>query len=172
MVEYGLESAGSRDRDRGPGGTWGRVQRKSMVTEGEIMVAAGAVIENEEDRILLVRHVPERGGFWQGKWICPGGRVQLGETIEEAVLREVREETQLEITLISLLPPFERIVKSRGRTELHVVYIDYLAKLASGEFRPGSDVGEGVWVSRDEIPNIWDELHEDTQRLLEIAKMV
>ena len=140
--------------------------------EGEIVVAAGAVIEDEEGRILLVRHVPERGGFWQGKWICPGGRLHLGEAIEEATLREVREETQLEIELISLLQPFERIVKSGSRTELHVIYIDHLARVVSGEFRPGSDVGEGIWVGRDEIPGIWDDLHEDTRRLLEMANVV
>ena len=96
----------------------------------------------------------------------------MGEAIEEATLREVREETQLEIALVSLLPPFERIVKSEGKTALHVIYIDYLAKLVSGEFRPGSDVGEGIWVRRDEIPGIWDDLHEDTRRLLEIANVV
>jgi len=47
------------------------------------MVAVGAVIEDGEGRILLVKHVAERGGFWQGKWICPGGGLELGETIEE-----------------------------------------------------------------------------------------
>jgi 8-oxo-dGTP diphosphatase len=142
------------------------------VANGEIVVAVGAVIEDEEGRILLVKHVPERGGFWQGKWICPGGRLHSGETIEEAVHREVFEETQLEIALILLLPPFERIVKSEGKTNLHVIYIDYLARLVSGEFRPGSDVGEGIWVSRDDIPGIWNELHDDTRRLLEIADVV
>ena len=148
--------------------SWGR----SQLVEEEIVVAAGAVIEDGDGRILLVKHVPERGGFWQGKWICPGGRLRPGESIEDATLREVREETQLEITLISLLPPFERIVKSGGKADLHVIYIDYLAKWVSGEFRPGSDVGEGTWVRRDEIPGIWDELHEDTRRLLQIANVV
>ena len=158
------EAAGGRAAEGPPG--------RSEVANGDIVVAAGAVIEDEEGRVLLVKHVPERGGFWQGKWICPGGRLNPGETIEEAVHREVFEETQLEIALISLLPPFERIVKSEGKTDLHVIYIDYLAKLVSGEFRPDSDVGEGIWVSRDDIPGIWDELHEDTQRLLTIAEVV
>lgn len=138
----------------------------------DITVAVGAVIRDDAGRILLVKHVPERNGYWQGKWICPGGRLELGEGIEEGVIREIEEETGLEITLDSPLVPFERIVRSGEQTTLHVIYIDFLAKLVDGEFHPGSDVGEGIWVSPEELSGIWDELHEDTQRLLAIAKVV
>ena len=138
----------------------------------QIMVAVGAVIEDEAGRVLLVKHVPERNGYWQGKWICPGGKLKLGESMEQGVAREITEETNLQIRLITLLPPFERIVKSDGKTTLHVIYIDFLAQLVGGEFRAGSDVGEGIWVSREDLPKIWDELHQDTQRLLKIAKVV
>ena len=111
-----------------------------------IMVAVGAVIEDERGRILLVRHRAERGGYWQGKWICPGGRLELGEEIAEGVEREVKEETNLEIRLTTLLTPFERIVKEDGKTLLHVIYIDYLAELVGGELKPASDVAEAMWV--------------------------
>ncbi|TEU01947.1 MAG: NUDIX domain-containing protein [Dehalococcoidia bacterium] len=137
----------------------------------EIMVAVGAVIVNEAGRVLLVKHVPERNGFWQGKWICPGGKLELGESMEQGVAREIMEETNLQIRLITPLTPFERIVKSDGKTTLHVIYIDFLAQLVSGEFRPGSDVGEGIWVSREDLPKIWDELHQDTQKLLNLAEV-
>jgi len=138
----------------------------------EIIFAVGAVIEDDGGRILLVRHVPERKGFWQGKWICPGGRLNLGEEIEQGIKREVREETNLEIHLTTPLVPFERIVKLEGKITLHVIYVDYLAKLVGGEFRPGGDVGEGIWVRKEDLPGIWEELHDDTKRLLEIAKVV
>ncbi len=137
-----------------------------------IMIGVGAVIENEDGRILLVKHVPEKGGFWQGKWICPGGRLESGETIEEGIKREVREETRLEIDLVTPLPPFDRVVSSNGKVSLHVIYIDYLARVAGGELEPGSDVGEAMWVEKKHIPQIWEELHEDTRRLLQIAKIV
>ena len=142
------------------------------MTEPSIMIGAGAVIEDGAGRILLVKHVPERGGFWQGKWICPGGALELGETIEEAVRREVKEETQLEIDLVTPLHPFDRIVRADGKVCLHVVYIDYLARLVGGELKAGSDVGEAVWVEKSRIPQIWDELHDDTKKLLQIAGVV
>ena len=135
----------------------------------QITVAVGAVIENERGEILLVKHVPQRGGYWQGKWICPGGRLGYGEGIKEGIEREVMEETGLEISFASRLVPFERIVKVDGETTLHVIYIDYMAKLVGGELRPASDVGEGIWVSKEDIPGMWDELHDDTKRLLKIA---
>ena len=137
-----------------------------------IMVAVGAVIEDEIGRILLVKHVPERGGFWQGKWICPGGKLEFGETIEEGIRREVKEETRLEIDLIAPLHPFERIVKTNDEVSLHVIYIDYLARKIGGELKPQSDIGEAIWVKKKRIPEIWEELHDDTKRLLQIAKVV
>ena len=137
----------------------------------EIMVAVGAVVDDDEGRILLVKHVPERKGYWQGKWICPGGSLKLGESIEQGVAREIMEETSLQISLITQLPTFERIVKSDGKTTLHVIYIDFLARLSGGKFQPGSDVGEGIWVSPEDLPKIWSELHEDTQKLLSLAKV-
>lgn len=138
----------------------------------EQMVAVGAVIEDDEGRVLLVQHVEERGGFWLGKWICPGGKLELGETIEEGIMREVKEETNLDVELTAPLVPFDRIVKEGGETKLHVVYIDYMAKASGGELRPGSDVGRAVWVRKEDLGKMWGELHDDTKRLLRIANMV
>jgi ADP-ribose pyrophosphatase len=137
-----------------------------------VMVAVGAVIEDGEGRILLVKHVEERGGFWKGKWICPGGKLELGETIEEGIVREVREETNLEIKLRVPLIPFDRVVKEGKETKLHVIYIDYLAEVVGGELKPASDVGQAIWVPKEEVPSIWAELHDDTKRLLQIANIV
>ena len=132
-----------------------------------IMVAVGAVIEDKKGRILLVKHVPGKVGFWQGKWICPGGKLEQGETIEEGIKREVKEETNLDIELTRQLVPFDRVVKEADKITLHVIYIDYMARLVAGELRPASDVGEGRWVERKSLSQL--ELHEDTVRLLKIA---
>lgn len=136
------------------------------------MVAVGAVIEDGKGMILLVKHKPERGGFWHGKWICPGGALELGETIDDGIRREVKEETGLDIELIKPLVPYDRIVKSAERVDLHVIYIDYLANLVGGELKAGSDVGEALWVEKQDITKIWDDLHEDTQKLMKIAGVV
>ena len=100
------------------------------------------MIEDDLGRVLLVKHKPERGGFWQGKWICPGGELELGEDIGDGIRREVMEETNLEVDLVKALPAFDRIVKRGGEVELHVIYVDYTARLVRGELKVDSDVGE------------------------------
>lgn len=142
------------------------------MTNQSIMIGVGAIIEDSNGRILLVKHIPARGGFWQGKWICPGGALEEGETIEEGIKREVKEETQLEVDLLAPLPPFDRIVREGKTVSLHVIYIDYLAKMVGGELRPGSDIGEAIWVDKKHITDVWEELHDDTKKLLRIAKIV
>lgn len=137
-----------------------------------ILVAVGAVVRDGQGRVLLVRHRPERKGFWRGKWICPGGGLKLGETIREGIEREVAEETGLEIRLATPLSPFERIVKSGQKTRLHVIYVDFAADLAGGDFRPGGDVGEAKWVAPGDLPAMWRELHADTRKLLKTAGVV
>jgi 8-oxo-dGTP diphosphatase len=134
-----------------------------------ILVAVGAVVEDDKGRILLVKHRKERGGYWQGKWICPGGKLEFGEEIREGIKREVKEETNLEVELVTPLFPFDRVVELDGETSLHVIYVDYVAKLLGGELETGSDVGEALWVEKKSISKMWPELHEDTQRLLKIA---
>ena len=142
------------------------------MTAEHILVAVGAIIKDDKDRILLVRHKKERGGYWQGKWICPGGKLEYGEEIKEGIRREVKEETNLEIELITPLVAFDRIVKIHNKTTLHVIYIDYIARLLGGELRADSDVGEALWIEQDNIHKIWQELHTDTQRLFKIAMIV
>ncbi len=117
--------------------------------------------------MLLVKHHPSKKGFWANQWICPGGRLELGETLEEAAQREVLEETGVEIEIRGPPIAFDRILKeSSGKIALHVVYIDFVATLkGDSTLQPGSDVGEAWWFPLDGIP--WQDLHEDTKILLE-----
>jgi ADP-ribose pyrophosphatase YjhB (NUDIX family) len=150
----------------------GRGDEALGFAQNAIIVAVGAVILDDAGRILLVKHVPERKSFWQGKWICPGGRLQLGEGIEAGIRREIWEETRLHIRLNRPLAPFERIIRGGGGVRLHVVYIDYLAEKIGGELQPGDDVGEAAWVPRRQLPLLGEALHADTRRLLEIARLM
>ena len=69
-------------------------------TEATISVGVGAVVLDDDGRILLVKHVPRKGAFWGGKWMVPGGGLELGETLEEGVAREVEEETNLKVEVL------------------------------------------------------------------------
>ena len=140
---------------------------------GRIVPCVGAVILDEQDRVLLVKHVPEKGGFWAGKYICPGGRLDPGESLEDGVRREVREETGLEIRILYWVRPMERIIRdSDGSLLDHIVYLDVVARITQGDFEPASDVGEGAWFAKVDLTKIRDEIHEDTQRLLTEAGLL
>lgn len=134
---------------------------------GQITPCVGGVILDEQGRVLLVKHVPEKKGFWSGKYICPGGRLEYGETLDDGVRREIREETGLEIRILRWLAPLERIIQNPdGSIADHVIYLDVLAQLDKGKFTPSSDVGEGDWFSPQELQSIKSQIHEDTQSLL------
>ncbi|MDO8123767.1 MAG: NUDIX domain-containing protein [Candidatus Hermodarchaeota archaeon] len=140
---------------------------------GRIVPCVGAVILDKQDRVLLVKHGPEKKGFWAGKFICPGGRLDPGESLEDGVRREVREETGLEIRILHWVRPMERIIRdSDGSLLDHIVYLDVVAKVTQGDFEPASDVGEGAWFAKEDLTKIRNEIHEDTQRLLTEAGLL
>ncbi len=140
---------------------------------GKIVPCVGAVILDEQNRVLLVKHVPEKKGFWAEIYICPGGRLDPGESLENGVRREVREETGLEISILHWVRPMERIIRdSDGSLLDHIVYLDVVAKVKHGDFEPASDVGEGAWFAKEALKKIRDEIHEDTQRLLTEAGLL
>jgi ADP-ribose pyrophosphatase YjhB (NUDIX family) len=140
---------------------------------GRIVPCVGAVILDKQNRVLLVKHVPEKKGFWAGKYICPGGRLDPGESLEDGVQREVREETGLEIRILHWVRPMERIIRdSDGSLLDHIVYLDVVAKVKQGNFEPASDVGEGAWFSKEDLTKIRNEIHKDTQRLLTEAGLL
>jgi ADP-ribose pyrophosphatase YjhB (NUDIX family) len=132
-----------------------------------ILIGVGALLEDGRGRVLLVRHRKERGGFWQGTWILPGGMLRVGETIDDGIGREVAEETGLTVEIIeSEVDPTERIVREGGHVTLHVVYIVKRARIVGGELVAGSDVGEAMWAGNGELAAIKEEIHPDTLKIL------
>lgn len=108
------------------------------------------IIEN--NRILLV----ERGHEpLKGYWSLPGGAVETGERLEAALGREVREETGLEVEVVTLIETFERIMTdAEGRTEYHFVLMDYLCRPVGGVLCAADDASQCEWFAPDEIAGL------------------
>jgi ADP-ribose pyrophosphatase YjhB (NUDIX family) len=99
------------------------------------VVGVGAVIVHEGRVVLIKRGKPPL----YGRWVVPGGTVELGETLEEAIVREVEEETGLVVAPREILTVFDRIEKDGDRVAYHFVIVDYLCDYVSGRPRAGSD---------------------------------
>jgi ADP-ribose pyrophosphatase YjhB (NUDIX family) len=109
----------------------------------------GALIFDNQQRVLLV----ERGGEpLKGWWSLPGGVLEVGESLEDGVRREVLEETGLAIEPVSLFEVFERIMRDEnGRPEYHYVLIDYICRVTGGELAAATDCAAVRWTGRDEL---------------------
>ena len=125
------------------------------------LVGVGALIIHS-DKILLARRGKEP---LKGEWTLPGGLVKTGETLVEAVKREVLEETALQIHVREVAGVFDRIYPDpAGRVEYHYILVDYLCSLASGAAQAGSDIDEVKWFTRDELSKV--QLPEFTRELI------
>jgi 8-oxo-dGTP diphosphatase len=119
----------------------------------------------ERDQILLV----ERGREpLKGYWSLPGGILEVGETLDQAVRREVLEETGLIIEPVQVVEIFERIlVDSEGRAEYHYVLVDYLCRVTSGTVAAADDASRAEWFRWDELAAL--RLTEGTLPVIEKA---
>lgn len=115
--------------------------------------------------ILLV----ERGGHpLKGYWSIPGGLVETGETLDQAVRREVLEETGLRVKPVEMFGIFERVMRdARGRTEYHYLLMDYVCTVTGGKLRAGDDVARVEWVARGHLRDY--KMTEGTREVIERA---
>jgi 8-oxo-dGTP diphosphatase len=112
------------------------------------LVGVGAVVMRDGFVLLERRGQPPA----QGSWSLPGGLVDAGERLEEAVRREVREECAIEVEVGPLLGVFEPLVwDDDGRLLYHYVVLDYLARYVSGDPVIGDDAAELRWVAFDDL---------------------
>jgi len=112
------------------------------------LVGVGAAII-DGSRILLVRRGQDPG---RGLWSIPGGLIELGEKVRDAVLREVKEETGLEIQIERLLDVADSIFRDeQERIHFHYVVVRFLARPVTTLVEPRSDVFEAKWVEFNDI---------------------
>lgn len=110
------------------------------------LVGVGAVIVHE-GRVLLVQRGREP---MKGRWTIPGGLVEVGEMLHEAVVRETREETGLQVEPIELVELLDRIHREEGRVRYHYVIADYLCRVVGGTLGAADDADAVRWVERAE----------------------
>ena len=112
------------------------------------VVSVGAVVV-EGDRVLLVKRGQPP---LQGQWSLPGGVVEVGETLREAVAREVKEETGLDVEPGPVVEVLDRVQRADdGRVEYHYVIIDYCCSVRGGSLACASDADAAEWVSATEV---------------------
>src|SRR5262245_44019958 len=113
------------------------------------IAGVGAVVLDEENRVLLVKrgHAPLKG-----EWSLPGGAVEIGETLEAALVRELLEETGLAVDVGPVVEVLDRIERtSDGRVQYHFVIIDYVCYASADTPICASDADEARWERRDEL---------------------
>lgn len=110
------------------------------------IVAIGAVVV-DGSRVLLVRRGSEP---LKGEWSLPGGALELGESLCDGLVREVREETGLRVEPIELIELLDRIHRDGERVRYHYVIADYLCRVTGGTVKAATDADEVRWVERPE----------------------
>ena len=110
-------------------------------------VGVGAVVIHD-GRVVLIRRGKEP---LRGRWVIPGGTVEAGETLHEALVREVREETGLAVRPTEVVLVFDRILRDEGELRYHYVIIDYLCEYLSGTPRAATDAEDVALVRPEDL---------------------
>ena len=126
------------------------------------VIAVGAIIRHQ-DRLVLIRRDKEPA---KGAWTFPGGAVELGESLEDAVRREVLEETGLQVELGEVAMVIDRVDRDEaGVVRYHYIIVDYYARPVGGALHPGGDVSDARWVGLADLDGL-----EMTEKAGELAR--
>jgi mutator protein MutT len=129
------------------------------------ILGVGAVIF-DDDRVLLVRRANPP---LSGAWTLPGGAVDVGETLAGAIIREVREETGLDVAVGPLVELVEHLDRDEaGRVRYHFVIADFLCRIRSGQPRASSDASEIRLVGPEALAAM--ELPGRTRAVIDVAR--
>lgn len=111
-----------------------------------LVVGAGAVVQDDRGRLLVIQRGRQPA---RGRWTLPGGRVEPGERVADAAVREVREETGLDIEVTGFVGFTEVVLDDRN-----LVILDLAAGLLGGQLEAGDDADDARWVTRSELASL------------------
>ena len=123
------------------------------------MVGVGAVVVRDGRALIVKRaHEPRKG-----EWSLPGGLLELGESLQDAARREIKEETNLDVVVGPMLETFDRVHRDdAGRIRYHFVIVDFVCWSDEGDAMAGSDADAVAWVTRDQIDDYAVNAHAKT----------
>lgn len=113
--------------------------------EKSVEIAVGGFVINPENKLLLIR-----GDKWNGAYVVPGGHVEFGETFEQALIRELHEETGLAITNPVFLGIQEAVQDPNFSANRHFILVDYMCQCNNTNTTPSKEAQEFIWVTRDD----------------------
>ena len=138
-----------------------QIKKPNTVYPDAPRVAVGAIVFKDRKVLLVKRGHPPA----EGVWAIPGGSVKLGETLQEAAEREIREETGLTIRAREPAFTFESLHRdNNGDIRYHYVIVDLMADYISGKPHPGDDALDVRWFAAEELEHI--NVSEVTRKLL------
>ncbi|MBI5585340.1 MAG: NUDIX hydrolase [Deltaproteobacteria bacterium] len=131
------------------------------------LVGVGGIVFRE-DQVLLIRRGREPG---RGRLSIPGGGVKLGEALEQALRREMREETGLTVEPVALVDVLDRIIpEDDGRIRYHYVLVDYLCVIKGGGLQAGCDALEARFYPLESLPKM--EMTPGTEEVIRKGKFL
>ena len=148
MSETGADGA---DAARHKNDIYGDDLKAQGSAEPAIPAATVILLRDDPDPRVLMLHKTSKIAFG-GMWVFPGGRVELGETLQEAARREIKEETGITIRAKEPVFTFEVIDRdAAGAVRFHYVIVDLAACYVSGEPDAGDDAIDTKWISAEEL---------------------
>ncbi len=112
------------------------------------IVAVGGIVENEQGEILLVK-------TFRGGWVFPGGQVEVGENLIDALIREIKEESGIDVVVFHLIGVYSNTGVHAGYNGVKEiptkVMLDYVCKPVGGELGTSDETSESCWVAKDKV---------------------